>query len=63
MKTLFILAVILTASNAFADKTYFVNGKEATKVEAIKALINNPKTPVTQCQAVELTDKATLRNK
>lgn len=63
MKKLLLIAVILTAQTSFADKTFYVSGKEASKVEAIKALLSNPKAQVTQCNQVELTDKVTLRNK
>lgn len=64
MKTTIVLILLSVSASVFAaDKTYFVDGKEASKVDALRALINNPKTAVSQCQQVELTDKATLRAK
>lgn len=45
------------------DPVYIVNGKVVTKVEALRALINDKNTKVEQCKQVELTDKATMRSK
>lgn len=64
MKTLIALSILLTTAQGIAaEKTFHINGQEVSKVDALRALINNPKTVVTQCVQVELTDKATLRNK
>lgn len=64
MKKLILVSILLASVQGFtAEKTYFVGDKEVSKVDALRALINNPKTVVTQCQQVELTDKATLRSK
>lgn len=64
MKKLILVSILLASvQGVTAEKTYFVGDKEVSKVDALRALINNPKTVVTQCQQVELTDKATLRSK
>lgn len=42
---------------------YKVNGKESTKVEALKALLANPSADVTRCQALMVTEKATLKKR
>lgn len=58
------LAVFTTPFCAMAqDPVYIVNGKVVTKVEALRALINDKNTKVEQCKQVELTDKATMRAK
>lgn len=56
--------VLLSVSALGADKKFFDKShNELTKVEVIRTLVNNPKTEIYQCGQVELTDKATLRNK
>lgn len=64
MKKLLTIAVLLAGVSAVAqDPVYIVNGKVVTKVEALRALINDKNTKVEQCKQVELTDKATMRSK
>lgn len=59
-----ITVTIFTFVTASADTTYIVEGRETTnKVDAIRALINNPNAAVKKCDDQELTDKATLRKK
>lgn len=60
-----ILAIlfILSLVGPVNAQTYQANGKEISKVEALRMLITNPKAEVTKCQLQELSDKATIRNK
>ncbi len=68
-ETILIPAAIIVATllslAAFADNkpTFHANGKEITKVEALRILINDPNQTVQKCQPQEVSDKATLRNK
>ena len=69
MKLSLIVGMLLVSSQVIAaDKIYLIGEnakglKDNGKVEALRALINNPKSYVIQCNQVELTDKATLRSK
>lgn len=57
------IVVLLSAFRANAS-TYFANGKEITKGEAIKLLVNDPKAVVVkQDQVVFNDEKGTLKNK
>ncbi len=51
-----------SCTNAHAE-TYLIKGKLSTKLESIKALLNDPKIQVERCNQVTLTDKATLKTK
>jgi hypothetical protein len=42
---------------------YYINGKDVTKLAALKALIQDPSADVERCHAVELSDKLTMVNK
>jgi len=53
---------LATAPKAQAS-TYYHNGKDITKLEAILTLARDPSADVERCTAVELTKEGTLRNK
>ena len=55
-------AILLSAALAQAE-SYYHNGKEVTKLSAIKQLINEPSAQIMRCNDVMLTDKATLKNR
>ena len=44
-------------------ETYVVNGKQATKLEAVRALIASDKNNVMRCAALELTKDAKVKVK
>ncbi len=60
------LAIAL-ATTAHADAEFFEKKQDKLvaidKVTAIKTLINQPAATIVRCNEVELTSKATLRNK
>lgn len=62
MKIILILGALFLASLAHAED-YFVSGKPATKVEALRAAITDPKLQVTRCDNMEITKKGTLHKK
>jgi hypothetical protein len=58
-----LLALTLLTPGARADD-YIIKSKSGyTKVQALVSLIKDPKTPVYRCKQVELSPKATIRNK
>ena len=61
----FTLTLLIAEIVFGADTVYTLNvPKETiTKVDAIKKLLLDPRTPIYKCQQVEITDKVTLRNK
>ena len=63
MKVLLILATVGLSSISHAESTYQVSGKQATKLEALTALIKDRGADVVKCSSQELTDKATMKNK
>lgn len=63
MKSLVIITMLFIASNCLAETTFVIEGRQGTKVDALRALITNSNANVVKCQAQELSDKATLRNK
>ncbi len=71
MKSLIIIGMLFIGVNSLAaDKFYLIGdkaqsiGKDAqSKPDALRALIKDSHAFVVQCQQVEITDKATLRNK
>lgn len=62
IKVLTVLLVLASMAHA-EDAKFYIKGKEGTKADAIRALVIDPKTEAVKCVRVELTDKATLRNK
>lgn len=62
MKTVLIALVLLVSSLSQAS-TYFYEGKEITKGEAIVILAKDPKAVIVKQDQVQLdTDKGTLKN-
>ncbi len=59
MLKLLTLALMVHATEA----QYFVNDKQSTKLQAVIALAQDPSANVVKCQAQELSEKATLRNR
>lgn len=50
-----ILFVLMAGLHAQAGyEIYLVNGKDTSKIDAVRALINNPKAKVVRCQEVQL---------
>ena len=58
-----ILGIMLMGAWAEARETWIVNGKEDTKVGAVKALLQDPGSVVVRCVPQELTEKLTLKAK
>ena len=58
-----LFAIIASPLIANAQAVFILNGKEISKLEAVKTLLNQPKAKVIKCNEVELSDKATLKNK
>lgn len=60
-----ILSCILLGSiaNAASQTTFVVNGRQATKLEALISLAKDKNADVMKCQPQELSDKATLKAK
>lgn len=56
------LALGLAAQLAKAE-TYQIKGKDVPKIEAMRALIVDPRAKVLRCVDVEMTDRGTLKNK
>lgn len=63
MKFAIAIAILAVGITANAENQFMVNGKPATKVEAVKALLANPGSNVIKACNVELTSKMTLRCK
>lgn len=64
MKLLTIIATaMLLASLAQANETYQADGKDITKLQAMQTLLSDPQAMVLRCTPIELTPKATLRNR
>lgn len=63
MKVFLTIAIVGLTLTAHAETTYVVSGKQATKVEALTALIKDHQADVVKCSPQELTDKATMKNK
>lgn len=63
MKSVVVIGMLLIGSYSHAEQSFTINGREGTKLEALKALIANPEAKVVRCNDVELTEKATLKNK
>jgi hypothetical protein len=57
-----VLLFTLIVSIAHAE-TFTVNGKDASKRDAIVTLAKDPNANVIKCQSVELSDKGTLKNR
>ena len=51
------------AASKTVKPTFYLDNKPVEKVEAIKALLDNPSAPVTKCQPVELSPTLTLVNR
>lgn len=63
MKYLVFASLILGSQIATAE-TYIIGGKDnQTKVQALMSLVKSPKTTVLRCNEVELSERATIRNK
>lgn len=60
---LLILTTLTIADVSRAQEHYLIEGKQGSKVEALRALINDSHANVTKCSQVELSEKATLRTK
>lgn len=58
-----IVGGLVLMSLAAGAQEYYIDGKPATKVDAIVTLAKNPGAQVVRCQPQELSEKATLRNK
>lgn len=56
-------AIYATQSDAKSNEYYIVEGKQSNKIEAMRSLIQNSESQVFRCVQVEITEKATLRNK
>lgn len=56
------LALGLAAQFAKAE-TYQLNNKPVPKIEAMRALIVDPRAKVVRCVEVEMTDRGTMKNK
>jgi len=70
VKKLVILAILTTNINAYSasEKQFFVkNAKgvlvQVSKRDTMRQLLTNPKSEVLRCNAVELSEKVTIRNK
>lgn len=64
MRTLTILAILMTALATQANEKFFgEDNKEITKLQAIRKLIENEQANILRCNLVMLTDKATLKNR
>lgn len=64
MNTLMLtIALIASSITANAETTYVINGKSVTKLEALRVLLKDSNASVQRCADIELTDKATLKNK
>ena len=59
IKVLVLMSLISQLGHA--ETLYIVNGKQATKLEAVKALISNPNAEVLKSCPVELTSKLALK--
>lgn len=62
MNSLLIVALLI-ASQAHAESTFILDGKQVSKLEATKALIANPNSNVQKACEVELTSKMTMKCK
>lgn len=51
------------AASKTVKPTFYIANQPATRVEAIKALLNDPQAPVTKCQPVELSPTLTIVNR
>lgn len=56
------LATLIAAGQSRAE-TFTHQGQEIARIEALRLLLANPNAKVLRCNEVELTEKATLRNK
>lgn len=56
------LATLIAAGQSRAE-TLTHQGQEIARIEALRLLLANPNAKVLRCNEVELTEKATLRNK
>lgn len=61
--TLILMALGPAMGFAASKAAFYLHSKPITKIEAVKALLNDPKAPVTKCNDVELSDKLTLKNR
>lgn len=61
--TLILMALGPITGYAASKAAYYLHDKPVSKIEAVKALLNDPKAPVTKCNDVELSDKLTLVNR
>lgn len=58
-----IVGVVFMCSLANASEYFIVNGKQGTKVDAVRALIGEPGAEVVRCVPQVLTEKLTLKAK
>jgi hypothetical protein len=65
MKNILIILTILSSLsvNAAPNEKYYLDGKELTKIDAVKVLLNKPESDVVRCKRVELSDKVTIKVK
>ena len=61
--TLILMALGPSLGFAASKVAFYIHDRPATKIEAVKALLNDPKAPVTKCQPVELSPTLTLINR
>ena len=60
MKTLIML---LLATSAQANESYYLDTKPVTKLQAAQALLSNPNSQVTRCTPQELSPTLSMRNR
>lgn len=63
MKLLILTMLLTLTSISQAEPTYQVNGKAATKLEAVMSLMKDKNADVIKCAPQELTEKITLKNR
>lgn len=63
MRILIILGILLAATAALSSELYIVNGKQTTKLDAVRSLINDPSTTVLRCTPQQLSERVTLITK
>lgn len=55
------ITLILALSNKAMASTFYINGKEATKGQALIAKARDPKVKITKVDEMEISDKGTLK--
>lgn len=58
-----VIGTVFMCSLANASEYFLVNGKQGTKVDAVRALVQDSGAEVVRCVPQEMTEKLTLRAK